>query len=93
MISAALAFLAGASGAVSTAPSVHAVDTIRHLKGHHSLPVSRSASDGRRAAATCHPDPLKGRACRHHVAKAEDERKQALAVADRREGGLEGSAW
>lgn len=55
--------------AVSLAPATAgASDTIRHMKGHGSLPAAAAPVKGPKAA--CHPDPSKSRACRHHQAQA-----------------------
>ncbi|HKT85908.1 MAG TPA: hypothetical protein VJQ77_07485 [Novosphingobium sp.] len=75
MISALLLVLASPAAAAPGLNAGYASDTIRHLKGHSSLP-SRAASGARTAAtAACHPDPSKGRACRHHNAKAAETRE------------------
>lgn len=62
----------------------YAGETIAHSKGHMTV-AARDAAPARTAApAVCHPDPSKGRACRHHVAQAEEARaeRSAFAVAE-----------
>jgi len=75
-----LAFATLATLAAST-PAAYASDTIRDMKGHPPI-VARADPAPRAAPAVCHPDPMKGRACRHHVAKAEERRAQSYAVAE-----------
>ena len=83
MVSAFLLALATLSAPALAAPASagYSPDTIRHMKGHPSLPVAREAKDSA-APAVCHPDPTKGRICRHHVAKQEAARGEALARAE-----------
>ncbi|EIZ77849.1 hypothetical protein WSK_3519 [Novosphingobium sp. Rr 2-17] len=76
--------------APTPAAANYAGDTIAHSKGH--IVAARTTTGNARpgASAVCHPDPSKGRVCRHHVAKAEEARNErqaaaALAVADVRQ--------
>lgn len=78
MFSATLMFLAAAAAPVA---ATSGADTIRHLKGHHSLPIAPAARAVAKAPVVCNPDPLKGRACRHHLAKRDESREQRLAQA------------
>lgn len=78
MILATMLFLAGTAATAAATPGA---DTIRHLKGHHSLPVAAPAQSTAKAPAVCHSDPLKGRACRHHAVQAEQREARAMAYA------------
>ncbi|VWX51565.1 hypothetical protein [Novosphingobium sp. 9U] len=89
MITATLLALASLSTpATALLPTAsYAQDTVRASKGHPSLPARADAGRTSAAPAVCHPDPSKGRACRHHVAKKQEaralERRRAeLATAD-----------
>lgn len=76
------AFAAPSPAAIPVAS--YAGDTIAHSKGHIAV-AARTASPARSAAPTvCNPDPSKGRACRHHVAKTEEARaeRSTFAVAE-----------
>lgn len=83
MISVVLLALASPVASAPQLSAGYAPDTIRHLKGHPSLPAG-SATGPRTAAAaaTCHPDPNKGRACRHHHAKAEEANRDSQVLAE-----------
>lgn len=82
MISATILAVVGFTLAAPAPQAGYAPDTIRALRGHHSLPATTETKDAKGAAPVCHPDPLKGRACRHHHAKAEQSAaREALAVA------------
>lgn len=85
MISALLLALAMPSALVPEAGAAYASDTIRHLKGHPSVPAGSTTRVRTAATAACHPDPYKGRACRHHQAKAE-ARSDARVLAEAAEG-------
>lgn len=73
----ALAALAAPTSAPLANPG-YGQDTMRHLKGHPSLPAPAPTAESS-APAVCHPDPGKGRACRHHVSKREQARSEARA--------------
>lgn len=81
MISAALLVLAGLSAPASTAHTAYTSGTAQ--KGHAPIPAPRAMPRLKGATIACNPDPLKGRACRHHQVKAEEARSKALARADR----------
>ena len=83
MISAVLLAVASLSVSAPAPQAGFAPDTVRAMKGHHAIPSTTKAKH-RAASAVCHPDPLKGRACRHHHAKLEEkaDARQALASAD-----------
>lgn len=81
MISAALLALATLSSPATVAPAAgYAPNSIRHLKGHASLPAPSPRQD-RAAPAVCHPDPGKGRVCRHHITQRKAAHREALASA------------
>lgn len=86
MISVLLLALASPSTSALELNAGYAPDTIRHLKGHSSLPAGSTTGARTAATATCHPDPSKGRACRHHHAKAEETRRDAHVLAEAGEG-------
>lgn len=47
-------------------------NTVAHLKGHTAVAAPAKPSTNKaKPRAVCHPDPSKGRACRHHNAQAE----------------------
>ncbi|MCJ2187170.1 hypothetical protein [Novosphingobium beihaiensis] len=82
MISAFFLAIAGLSAAPANAYPAYAADTVRRLKGHASLPAT---ARGPKPAATqikCHPEPTKGRACRHHAMQAKQERRNATPLAE-----------
>jgi hypothetical protein len=71
-----LALATLATPSTITAPGAgYSPDTMRHLKGHPSLPARAAVKTQSSAAAVCHPDPGKGRVCRHHVGKQDEARK------------------
>lgn len=79
----------GATSPVHAPTAAYAGDTIAHMKGH-AAPARPVVAVKAGPAAACHPEPSKGRACRHHAAQAEEARraersaeKPALAVAVR----------
>lgn len=85
----ALASLSSPAGAGHAPTAAYAGDTIAHMKGH-AAPARPVVAVKAGPAAACHPEPSKGRACRHHAAQAEETRraersaeKPALAVAAR----------
>lgn len=79
MISAALLAIATLSSPVAVVPAAgYTPNTIRHLKGHASLPAPSERKD-RAAPAVCHPDPAKGRVCRHNIAQQKAAHREALA--------------
>lgn len=82
MPSIALMVLATFAAPTPTATLGYAGDTIAHSKGHIAVASRSVESSGAGASAVCHPDPMKGRACRHRVAKAEERRDQRLAAAE-----------
>jgi hypothetical protein len=81
MISAALLALVSLSTPASTSlATAYAGDSVAASKGHPAI-VARA--QGKASAPTvCHPDPSKGRACRHAVVQAEQAERPVLAVAD-----------
>ena len=83
MLSAFLFALAGLSASAPAPQVAYASDSARSSKGHAPIPARASARDGERGRVigACNPDPLKGRACRHHQAKAEEKPGQAFAEA------------
>lgn len=87
MLSAILLLLAGAAE-----PAAHVSDTIRHLKGQHSLPVA-AAGPKARAAQACHPDPSKARACRHHMAQAQERQANVVAHAEGNAASPQEARW
>ena len=84
MISVVLLALASTTASAPQLNAGYAPDTVRHLKGHPSLPAG-STTSARAAAAVCHPDPYKGRACRHHHAKAQEASREPRDLAGTRE--------
>ncbi|MEE4454997.1 hypothetical protein [Novosphingobium resinovorum] len=80
MISAALLALVSLSAPASATVS-YAGDSVTASKGHPTLAARGAAKSS--APAVCHPEPSKGRACRHVVAQAEQAQRPVLAVADR----------
>jgi len=90
MIAATLLALAalGTPSAISLPAPGEYADTMRDVRGQASLPTAPSVSKTVSSApAVCHPDPSKGRACRHHVskqaeAKRADRASAVLATAD-----------
>jgi len=71
-------------------PSVAvASDSVRAGKGMASLPQT---TEVRAAAAVCHPDPVKSRACRHHIAKAREAARTEPAMAHAEAAVAKGSA-
>ncbi|SFG39888.1 hypothetical protein SAMN05518801_12228 [Novosphingobium sp. CF614] len=79
MISAFLLALATLSGPAAAPDAAYASDTIRHLKGHPSLPAAPANQARKTANAACHPDPGKGRVCRHRQAQADETSRELLA--------------
>ncbi|KMS53470.1 hypothetical protein V474_22410 [Novosphingobium barchaimii LL02] len=87
MISAALLALVSLSSpfaapapAPAPAPAAYAGETIAAMKGHPT--PARSSAARSAAPAVCHPDPSKGRACRHVIVQAEQAERATVAVAD-----------
>jgi hypothetical protein len=79
MISAALLALVSLS-APASAPLAYAGESVAASKGH---PAVVARGQGKASAPTvCHPDPSKGRACRHAIVQAEQAERPVLAVAD-----------
>ncbi len=72
--------IALAALALSTVPGAAAANTIAHLKGH----TATAAPQARQAAAprVCHPEPTKGRDCRHRIAQRETVAGEVFASAD-----------
>lgn len=56
-----------------------APDTVAHLKGNLAVPASTARHSAHSVNTACHPDPMKGRACRHHVAQKESKRAERHA--------------
>ncbi|WP_232494329.1 hypothetical protein [Novosphingobium kaempferiae] len=80
MISAALLALVSLStpGAATVA---YAGESIGAAKGHPTV-VARGTAKSASAPTVCHPDPSKGRACRHTIVQAEQAQRPVFAVAD-----------
>lgn len=89
MISAFLLTLASFSAPASPSDSAYASDTVRHLKGHASIPVSARKEGGSAVPASCHPDPVKGRVCRHRRALAEEAGRDAVLAQSQAATGVE----
>lgn len=88
MISAILLALAGLSVPASGGHAAYAPGTAQQHKGHAPIPAPGKAKPFKGATIACNPDPLKGRACRHHQAKVEQARnstpRDRVAEAERR---------
>jgi hypothetical protein len=80
MISAVLLALASLS-TPAAAPVAYAGESVAAGKGH-ATPAKPTAVARSRAPVACHPEPSKGRACRHNVVQAEQAEREALAAAD-----------
>jgi hypothetical protein len=82
MISAVLLALASLS-IPSAAPATAALagDSVTAGKGHPAVARGKVARSS--APVACHPDPSKGRVCRHNIAQAEQAEREALGRADR----------
>lgn len=80
MISAALLALVSLS-APSAAPisSAYAGESVAAAKGHPAVARGKVARSS--APVACHPEPSKGRVCRHNIAQAEQAEREALAGA------------
>jgi hypothetical protein len=84
MISAVLLALASISApAAAPATAAYAGDSVTAAKGHPAVARGKVARSS--APVACHPEPSKGRVCRHHVAQAEQAERQALAPKERAE--------
>jgi hypothetical protein len=83
MITATLLALATLTAPLTlAAPSAgYSPDTMRHLKGHPSLPARAATKTRSTAPTVCNPDPSKGRVCRHHVGKQEEARNEGRTPA------------
>lgn len=68
--------------ALGLASAAQASDSLRAMKGHLPLPDNAKSATARATPAACHPDPGKGRICRHVALKAEETREEARAFAD-----------
>lgn len=68
--------------ALGLASAAQASDSLRAMKGHLPLPQDIRNTAARAVPATCHPDPGKGRICRHVALKAAEARDEAKALAD-----------
>jgi hypothetical protein len=77
---AAIASFATSAPAVAPSSAAYGNATIAHMKGHAPAPRA-TVSAAKSAPAVCHPDPGKGRACRHEVAQAKAKQAAALAAA------------
>jgi hypothetical protein len=53
-------------------------ETIAHLKGNLAVAAPKAKTTAAPGRAACHPDPSKGRDCRHRAAQA-DAKAAALA--------------
>lgn len=86
MISAFLLAIAGLSAAPAPAPAdafpAYGADTVRSLKGHPPLPAPAKTAKAAAAQTNCHPEPTKGRICRHNIVQAKQERRNAPALAE-----------
>lgn len=80
MISAALLALVSLSSPLQ-GTAAYAGDSVRASKGHPAVAVRGAAKAS--APSVCHPDPSKGRACRHTIVQAEQaEQRPEFAVAE-----------
>lgn len=78
-ISAAVLALATLSTPVASTTAAYAGESVTASKGHAT--PARVASRAS-APVACHPDPMKGRACRHLIVQAEQADGKAVAVAE-----------
>ena len=89
-IALALANLASPSSPTAAPAALYANDTVAHMKGHLAIPARKAPAhqDSTRSAAptVCNSDPMKGRACRHHVAQTEQARAEAAPMFAVRDG-------
>lgn len=81
MISAIILAVAGLSTPAAAPAASFGADTVRSLKGHPALPARSAESKTANLPAACHPDPTKRRICRHHIVQAEQDRREARALA------------
>lgn len=72
----ALAALAALSLALPGAAIAN--ETVAHLKGNLAIPAPKAKTASATGRVACHPDPGKGRDCRHRAAQA-DAKATALA--------------
>lgn len=82
MISALLLAVATLSTPAAGQSPAYGSDTARALKGHGALPAGATELKSAKGPAACHPDPAKGRICRHHIAQAEQDGTNAPALAE-----------
>lgn len=82
MISAALLALVSLSVPAAAAPQAgYAGETVTAAKGHPT-PAARGTVARSSAPVACHPEPSKGRACRHNIVQAEQAERAALTSAE-----------
>lgn len=82
LISAAvLAFVSLSTPTSIAAPAAYAGESVMASKGH-AIPARPAVAAKREKQVACHPDPSKGRACRHNLVQAEQAERPALAVAE-----------
>lgn len=78
MIATALLALVSLSAPSAAPMSVaYAGESVAAGKGHPTL--ARGTATRSSAPVACHPEPSKGRVCRHHVAQAEQAEREAVA--------------
>lgn len=82
MISAFLAAVATLSAPAAGEFPAYGSDTVRASKGHAALPAGSGTLKSAKTPSACHPDPAKGRICRHHNAQAQQLRADALVLAE-----------
>ncbi|EJL26500.1 hypothetical protein PMI02_02997 [Novosphingobium sp. AP12] len=81
MISAALLALVSLSApAAVPAAAGYAGDSVTAGKGHPAVARGKVARSS--APVACHPEPSKGRVCRHNIAQAEQAEREGLARND-----------
>lgn len=82
MISALLLAVAGLSTPAAATFPAYGADTVRALKGHAALPKGATQARTASTANTCHPEPTKGRTCRHLARQAKQDRTAAPVFAE-----------
>ncbi len=81
MISAALlALVSLSSPAAAPVTFGYAGEAVTAAKGHPT-PAKRTVVAKSSAPVACHPEPSKGRACRHNIVQAEQAERSAVADA------------
>ncbi|MFC0205924.1 hypothetical protein [Novosphingobium soli] len=86
MMSAPLVALVLLSGAPSPA-AAYAGDTVVAAKGHPT-PAKPARLAKSAAPVACHPDPSKGRVCRHNIVQAEEQEGRRAVLAHRNAAGV-----